>query len=304
MKGESVKAPLIATRKRRLTMIKISTDSTADIPKHLCEELDISVIPLTVLANGKEYRDGVDITPQEFYRILDESDEIPVSSQVSVTLYSELFEKTYSEGFDNLIHVSINSKGSGTYQAGLIAKDLFYEKHPEAEGRFNIHLIDSRTYSMTYGIPVVEAAKMVKDGADTESVLAHINDWVEHSRPMFVPLTLKFVKKSGRISAAAAFVGDAIGLKPLITFEDGEAVIVSKARGEKKAVAELIATCLKERRPGTNYCIVYGKNEEIYQKVKEECQKVMDQPPLIDYNVGCIISINTGPDMIGIIYRT
>ena len=79
--------------------IKIATDSTADIPKSFCEELDISVLPLTILAGDNEYRDGVDITPAEFYKIIDASKQLPVSSQVASVLYSELFEETWKAGY-------------------------------------------------------------------------------------------------------------------------------------------------------------------------------------------------------------
>lgn len=283
--------------------IRIATDSTADIPKELCEKYDIAVLPLTILSGDKEYRDGVDISPQEFYKILDASDKLPVSSQVSLALYDELFEDTLQKGYTDLIHVSINSKGSGTYQAAVVSKEAFFDRHPEAQGSFNIHIIDSMTYSMAYGIPVIEGAQMIRDGKSVEEIITHIKDWVEHARPMFVPLDLKCVKKSGRISPAAAFVGDAIGLKPLITFEDGEAKILSKARGEGKAISLLLDTCMKERKKGSNYSIVYGSNTEAYERLRQECEKVMDIPSITDYNVGCIISINTGPNMIGIIYR-
>ena len=180
------------------------------------------------------------------------------------------------------------------------ADKLIGEEHPEV--KLNIHIIDSQTYSMAYGMAVVEAARMAKDGASVEEITAHIQDWIENTRPMFVPLNLKCVKKSGRISPAAAFVGDAIGLKPLITFEDGEAKILSKVRGESKAIAALVDICKKERRPGTSYCLVYGNNLPAFEALKKACAD-FDQPPMAEYNVGCIISINTGPDMIGILYR-
>ena len=268
-----------------MSKIKISTDSTSDIPASFREELNISVLPLTILHEGKEYRDGVDITPTEFYKILDEASVLPVSSQVRAT---------------DLIHVSINSKGSGTYQAAVMSRDMFFEEHPEA--KLTIHIIDSQTYSMAYGMAVIEAAQMAKNGASVEEIKAHIADWVEHTRPMFVPLNLKCVKKSGRISPAAAFVGDAIGLKPLITFEEGEAKILSKIRGEAKAIAALVDMCRKERRPGTSYSLVYGSNPAALEALKEAVAD-FDQPPMAVYNVGCIIGINTGPNMIGILYR-
>ena len=280
--------------------IKISTDSTSDIPASFREELNISVLPLTILHEDKEYRDGVDITPAEFYKILDEAAVLPVSSQVTATEYLNLYQKTYEEGYTDLIHVSLNGKGSGTYQAAVMTRDMFLEEHEGCNLR--IHIIDSKTYSMAYGMAVVEAARMARDGASVEEIKAHIADWVEYTRPMFVPLNLKCVKKSGRISPAAAFVGDAIGLKPLITFEDGEAKILSKARGESKAIAALVDICKKERRPGTSYSLVYGKNIPAFEALKKACAD-FDQPPMAEYNVGCIIGINTGPDMIGILYR-
>lgn len=283
--------------------IKISTDSTADIPKNLCEKWNISVLPLTILAEGREYRDGVDMTPQAFYEILDTAKTLPASSQVASQLYTELFEEVWKEGYTDLIHVTINSKGSGTYQAGVLSRDLFFEDHPEAREQLRIHLMDSQTYSMAYGIPVVEGAEMIQDGATVEQVMDHIRQWVEHARPLFVPLNLKCVKKSGRISPAAAFVGDAMGLKPLITFEDGEAKILSKVRGENKAIAALVDTCVKERLPGSNYALVYGSNLDALAQLREACAQVMDQPPMVEYPVGCVIGINTGPQMIGIIYR-
>ena len=287
-----------------MTKIKISTDSTADIPQSFCEELNISVLPLTVVVDEKEYRDGVDITPQEFYRIIDASKKLPVSSQVASVLYTELFEETWKAGYTDLIQVTINSKGSGTYQAAVLSRDLFYEEHPEAKEQLSIHIIDSQTYSMAYGIGVIEGAQMVRQGASVAEVIAHIEEWLAHTRPLFVPLNLRCVKKSGRISPAAAFAGDAIGLKPLITFEEGEARIIGKVRGERKAIAALVEQCQKERRPGTNYALVYGSNQEAFSALKEACAQIMDQPPIAEYPVGCVIAINTGPDMLGILYRT
>ncbi len=284
--------------------IKLSTDSTSDIPPKFRKELDIAVLPLTILTEDKEYRDGVDITPSEFYKILETAPTLPTSAQVTATAYLELYEETWKQGFTHQVHVTLNSKGSGTYQAAVLSRDMFYEEHPEAKDAFEIHLIDSKTYSMSYGTAVVEGAQLAQKGASVEEVIAHINDYLKHARPMFVPLDLKCVKKSGRISPAAAFVGDALGLKPLITFEDGEAKILSKARGEDKAIAMLLDRCLKERRPGTNYTLVRGNNMKAYAKLKKACQKALDIPPLAEYEVGCIIGINTGPNMIGILYRT
>lgn len=287
-----------------MAKIKIATDSTADIPKSFCEELNISVLPLTILAGEKEYRDGVDITPSEFYQIIDASKTLPVSSQVASVLYAELFEETWRAGYSDLIQVTLNSKGSGTYQAAVLSRNLFYEEYPEAKEQLAIHIIDSKTYSMGYGIAVIEGAQLAKAGASVQEVIDHIQEWLAHSRPVFITLDLRCVKKSGRISPAAAFVGEAVGLKPIITFEDGDAKIIGKARGERKAISALVERCMKERRPGTNYAIVHGYNTEALELVRKACAQFMDRPPIAEYQVGCVISINTGPNMIGILYRT
>lgn len=287
-----------------MSRIRIATDSTADIPKSFCEELGIAVLPLKIIAGEHEYRDGVDITPPEFYRIIDESQKLPVSSQVASVLYSDLFEETWKAGYTDLIHVTLNSKGSGTYQTAVLSRSLFYDTHPEAKEQLAIHIIDSKTYSMGYGIPVIEGVQLARDGASVQDVIEHIEEWLAHSRPVFITLDLRCVKKSGRISPAAAFVGDAVGLKPIITFEDGDAKIIGKARGERKAISALLERCKTERRPDTNYAIVYGYNTEALNLVREACAQMMDRPPIAEYQVGCVISINTGPNMVGILYRT
>jgi len=283
--------------------IKISTDSTADIPRSLRESLDISVLPLNILAQGREYLDGEDMLPERFYGLLEEASELPRSSQVNPYRYRELFESAYREGFTHLIHTSLNAKGSATWQSGMNARSEFYEEHPEARDRFFIHILDSATYSMGYGLGVVEAAKMAKAGESAESILAFLKDWMEHVRVLFVPLDLRFVKKSGRISAAAAFLGDAMGLKPVILFENGEAKIIAKVRGERKAIHYLLEQCRAERKPESPYVLASSSCPEISKLLYEDCCAKLDQPPELEFPLGCVISINTGPRAIGIVYR-
>ena len=99
-------------------------------------------------------------------------------------------------------------------------------------------------------------------------------------------------------------MGDALGLKPIITFEDGEAKIVSKIRGEQQAIQGVLEICKRERRAGTPYMIVYGNNKEKYAQLRQACIEQFGQEPEIEYPVGCIIAMNTGPNMIAVIYLT
>ena len=114
----------------------------------------------------------MDITPSEVYKIIDASKQLPVSSQVASVLYSELFEETWKAGYTDLIQVTLNSKGSGTYQAAVLSRNLFFEEHPEAREQLAIHIIDSKTYSMAYGIGVIEGAQLVQTDASAREVIA------------------------------------------------------------------------------------------------------------------------------------
>lgn len=283
--------------------IRIATDSTADIPKNLQNELDITVLPLTIICEDREYSDGVDIAPLEFYKILESSEKIPGTSRVTPVLYTDLFEDTLKKGYSDLIVVCLNSKGSGTWQGAVMAKEAFYEENPEAKGSLEIHIIDSKTYSMAYGWAVITAAKLIKEGAPLEEILKSIDEWLNNSRAVFLPDNLKFIKKSGRISAAAALVGDALGLKPLITFEDGESKVLSKVRGEKKAIREMIELVRSEYKPGTPYILACGNNEVQFNKIKEALIEALNQSPELEFFIGSIIAINSGPDIVGIIYQ-
>lgn len=282
--------------------VKISTDSTADIPVKLREKLEIGMVPMTIITEEREYLDSVDMEPAEFYELLTKSDKLPTTSQVRNTFYTDLFEEVWRDGYTDLVHVSINAKGSGTFQSGVMARDLFFEEHPEAKDNFNIHLIDSGTYSMAYGWAVAEAAQKAQQGVDVAEIIAYIEDWLANVRILFVPMTLKYVKKSGRVSAAAAFVGDALGLKPVITFENGESKVLTKVRGEAKTMSAVLDMAKKEKKPGTPYLLVYGSAEDSYAKFKKMAVKEFGKPAL-EYPVGSVISLNSGPEIFAIIYR-
>ena len=144
---------------------------------------------------------------------------------------------------------------------------------------------------------------MAGEGASPQAVVDFIQDWVDHVHVVFTPLDLRFAKKSGRISAAAAFVGEALGLKPVMTFVDGESKILAKVRGEKSAVAKLAELCKAERKPGTPYLLIQGNNAEQSEKLRELCRQELGEDPALSYHIGGVIAINAGPNLVGVIYR-
>ena len=287
-----------------MAAIKFTTDSAADIPAQLRDALSIQVLPFPIALEDRELEDGVDVTPDEFFDILLSASRIPTHAQLNPYVFTECFEQVWKEGFSDLIHVSINSKGSATCANAFQAREEFYEEHPEAKDTFRIHILDSKNYSMGYGWAVVQGAKMAADGAGAEEIVDYIQDWLDHVQVVFAPLDLRFAKKSGRVSAAAAFVGEALGLKPVMTFVNGDSKIRSKVRGEKAVLSTLVDLCAKERRPGTPYLIIRGNNLDQAGKLREVCCQRLEEDPSLEYPIGGVVSINAGPNMVGLVYRT
>ena len=283
--------------------IKFTTDSASDIPAALRKELNIEVLPFPIALEDRELADGVDISPQGFYDLLLAAPRIPTHAQLTPYVFYQCFEEAWKAGYTDLIHTSINAKGSATYQNAVQTREEFYEDHPEARESFRIHIIDSRNYTMSYGWAVIQGAKMAAAGAEAGEIVDYIQDWVDHVRVIFAALDLRFAKKSGRVSAAAAFMGEALGLKPIMTFEDGESKVIAKVRGEKAVVKNMVELCKQTRQPGTPYILLQGCNGEQSDKLMEVCcQELGDAPTLTTY-VGGVISINAGPNVIGLAYR-
>lgn len=286
-----------------MARIKFSTDSAADLPAQMREELSIQVLPFPIAMGEEEYEDGVDFTPDEFFDMLLASPQIPTHAQLNAYVFTECFEAAWSEGYTDLIHISINSKGSATYSNALQARDDFFKHHPEAKDSFHIHLIDSKTYTMAYGWAVAEAVKMARSGAEAGEIVAYIQAWLDHVRVVFAPLDLRFAKKSGRISAVAAFMGEALGLKPIMTFTDGESKILAKVRGEKNVISTIVDMCRKERQPGTPYLLIRGNNQEQSARLREACLSALGEEAALEYPIGGVVSINAGPNVVGLVYR-
>ena len=286
-----------------MAQIKFLTDSAADIPPHLVEELDIRVLRFPIIVGDAEYMDGKDFTAQEFYQLLLDTPQIPSHAQLTPFYFESVFQEIYQSGCSDLIYTSINAKASSTHQNATQARDEFFRRHPEASEKFSIHIIDSRCYAMGYGYAVIEGARRAAAGATAQEVCDFIQDWVDHVRILFAPFDLKFAKKSGRVSAAAAFMGEALGLKPLMTFQDGDSNILTKVRGERNVIPTMLKLCEQDREPGSPYIIIRANNAPQADQLVVSCRETLGQEALMEYFIGGVISINAGPNLVGLIYR-
>lgn len=301
-RGETDKIPMVKGD-TKMSKIALLTDSCCDLPKETIDELGIKVIPFTLTLGGESFREIYDKSTQEVYELMESTDEIPKHSQISPLTFEETYKELYEQGYTDVISVSINSQGSGTYNNSLIAKSDFFENNPDAQGKIKIFNIDSKCYTLYYGYPVMEAAKKIRRGADVEEIIAYLEDWFNVSGIYAVPYTLKYAKKSGRISAAKAFAGELLGLKPVILFADGTTTTVDKIRGEKNIVPKLAEIVEKNMTPQTPYIMVHGKDDTLAKEVEKEIAKKTGKKAEMFGNIGAVVSANIGPELVAVVVR-
>ena len=284
--------------------IKIMTDSASDITYEQEREYDIQVMNFKLAVGDKSYVSREDFDNEKFYEILDNFDGIPVTSQITIFEYTEQFEKYYSEGYTDIINVTINANGSATFSNAVLAAEQFYEEHPDAKDKFHIYNIDSANYTGAYGYPICQAAVKIQKGATAKEAVDFINDWISKVVIYFAPYSLKYAKKSGRIPSAAAFVGEVLGLKPIMRICEGEIKTADKVRGDKAVVPKIEQLTMEEIIPQTPYCIVYGSDESVKDDMVKAMTKRLGYPPDDCFQIGAAISINAGPKVTGVIFKS
>lgn len=286
-----------------MAKIKLLTDSASDITKEQEESLGIQVVPFKVAMGDKSYVSRVDFDNEKFYQMMDEFDGLPVTSQITVFEYEEIFENIYNEGYTDIINVTINSEGSATYSNAVMAAENFFENHPEAKGKFEIYNIDSEGYTGAYGYPLTQAALKIQRGCTAKEAVDYIQDWVKNCVVFFAPYSLKYAKKSGRIPSAAAFVGEVMGLRPIMRIHDHKIVTEAKVRGDKAIVPKIVELCANEIIPQTPYCIVYGNDDSVRDELAKALTKKLGYPPVDNFQIGAAIAINAGPKVTGVIFK-
>lgn len=210
--------------------LKIICDSLSDIPKELVEKYDIEVVPLTVILDGKEYRDGIDISKDDFYKRLREENVYPKTSQATYAQFREIFEKYANEG-RSILYIAGSSSATGTYQSAVMAKN-------DVDGE--IHVYDSQTFTYLIGILVVEASKLSKEGKSIDEIIKAIDKLRERTYVLFSVDTLEYLQKGGRISSTKAAIGSILNIKPILNINNGLVSPVCQVRGKKNVLSKMI----------------------------------------------------------------
>lgn len=281
--------------------IKFVTDSASDIPAHEADAHGIEVLPIPITVDGKGYLEGVDFTPEQFYDILLSSKTIPTTSHITAPQFAEKFTAYYDQGYQEVVLVTINSKGSNMRDAAVLGRQMFYDDEPGAAERMPVHIVDSGTYAYAYGAAVVRASVMAAEGAASSEILEYLEDYFNSSEVLFSVYTLDFAKKSGRISCAAAFVGEVLGLRPVFTIIDGEIKIIEKVRGDKNIVPKMVKEVVQRiAEKGSDYQVLSAYSLEPAEELAQSLTKELGYPPSGIYKIGASVTINSGPKVVGV----
>ncbi|MBQ6588770.1 MAG: DegV family protein [Butyrivibrio sp.] len=277
--------------------VRIITDSASDIPQEKGKEWGITILPLKVRFGEEEYLDGVTLSATDFYKKLVETDAVPKTSQITPYEYSEEFRKADECG-DELIYISISSGVSGSYQSACMAAQEYSD---------NIYIVDSKQFCISQYIIVQRAVQLRDQGYSAKEIVDIMEPEIKKAHVIAVFDTLEYLKLGGRISAAAAFAGNLLMIKPVITIDEGVVKVIGKARGSKNGHNMLMEFIRKSG--GIDYskptCLAYsGLSDEMLKKYVEDSKVLYEgHEDGIQYAVaGATIGTYTGPGAIAFAY--
>lgn len=275
--------------------VRIFVDSTADLIPALREK--VTAVPLTVHFGDKEYADGVEITPDEFYKKLVASKELPTTSQATPYAFSEAFEEAVEAG-DTVVAVIISSGLSGTYQSATIAASEF-------PGR--VFVVDSRNVTISAGVLVEYAFRLLEQGMDAESIAAELTAARGRVRLMAVVDTLEYLQKGGRVSKAVAIAGGLLSIKPIIGINDeGKIDVVAKVRGNKQANAAMNKRALEMDIDFSMPVLLgyTGTSDALLRKYIQESEAFLEGHAYGISVVGPVVGTHAGPNAVAIAFFT
>ena len=279
--------------------VKLIVDSASDVKLDFATANDIAFVPLKSNLGGVEYRDGIDLTPDEFFIKLEQNKELAHTSQVNASEFMEIFEKIVENG-DEAVVITLSSGLSGTYQSAVVAAGDF-------EGK--IFVVDSLSATAGEQVLLYYAIKLRDMGKSAAEIYDELDKIRKNFRLLVRLETLEYLKRGGRISKTSAIVGGIIGIKPILTLNDkGTLESVGKARGIKASHKMLNDAIIASGGIDFNYPVVltYGGDikdgalDGYFEDSKEIFRDNMDK--VIVGQLGCVIGTHAGPGAIVVSY--
>lgn len=277
--------------------IKITSDSTSDLGQELLRRYDVSVFPLAVAMGGRDYHDGVDITPDDIYRHVAAGGELPKTAAVNLAQYQD-FWKDFSADCDAVIHLNISAEFSSCYQNACLAAESFD----------NVYVVDSRNLSTGHGLLVVKAAELAAQGASAAEIVRVLRETVDKIDASFILDQLEYLKKGGRCSSVVALGANLLKLKPCIEVRDGKMSVGKKYRGAyEKCLLEYITDRLEGRTDldlDRIFVTHSGLDEALVNAAVNRVRELQPFREICVTVAGSTISSHCGPNTIGVLFST
>ena len=280
--------------------VRVVADSTSYVPRRLRDELGIAVVSLSAELEGVSYPDDAD-DYGPYFAALAATDGFPTTSQPSVQAMVDLFERPVSEGHE-VVGVFISQLMSGTYANALLARDLVRERHPDAV----IEIVDGRSNSMELGMAALAAARAAAGGADVAGVVAAAEERTLHTRFLFAPLTLEYLRRGGRIGNAQALLATLLQIHPVLTVVDGVTDTLAKVRTLTKAhdlMVDTFAADIRDKGGLDEVYVHYIADAEAGRRFAERIEAAAGRPVEI-VPVGPGVGSHVGPGTVAVVYAT
>jgi DegV family protein with EDD domain len=273
-------------------VIRVVTDSTADLPADVVESLGITVVPLLVLLGDEVYRDGIDLSSEEFFRRLALSHTLPTTSQPSVGDFLEAYSRLSAETGE-IVSIHISARLSGTCGSAM-------EAARSMRGSSQIQVVDSLSTSMGLGFQVMAAARAARGGASLEEAVAAAHSVRRRHHWLALFETLEYLRRGGRIGRAQAFLGSVLNIKPLLTLRDGEAHPIARVRTRARALQEI---CHRALAHGAieQIAIVHATSPADAEKLAQTVRGQLPEVPVFVGRLGPVIGVHSGPGAIGMV---
>lgn len=279
-------------------MIRIVTDSTADLTPTLLQEFGVEdhvhIVPLTVHFGEEEFRDGVDLARDTFFEMLRSRADMPRTSQPSPAAFVDLYREISNPG-DTILSLHLSSKLSGTHQSAALAARQFNDREVE--------VIDTRSVSLGLGLMVLNAARAAKEGKSKQEILADLRRRIAGARILFVVDTLEYLQKNGRIGKAQALVGGLLNVKPLLALEDGIVSPVEKVRGKAKARERMIERVLETVPAGSaeTGAVIHAAAQAEADEVAARLSQLYGGLKFHVEELGPTVGTHAGPGTLGVV---
>jgi DegV family protein with EDD domain len=278
--------------------MKIMADSASDLPLNFFAEYDVTMLPLKVHVMEQEFEDLLTINPETVYASIRNGD-LPKTSQVSPLIFEKHFTELAKSNEPGL-YIAFSSELSGTYSTAVMIRDQVKEQYPDLD----LTIIDSKCASLGCGLVVLEAAKMLKNGATKEQIISTAEFQCKHMEHLFSVDDLDHLAKGGRVSKASAFLGGLLNIKPLLNVEDGKLVPIEKIRGKKKLMRRIIEV-MKERGESLENQVIGISHADDIETAEEMKKMIMDEFAPRDVfvsDIGAAVGSHTGPGTIAIFF--